>query len=162
MLHGNPYWSHFGWIGVLNPRPALGSPGKELRHGGEGAGPKYIGGLMPKYHLVKGLTSKKLSGWVDAALPLADRLDDELPQDVRDRHRLLPLSEAVRLGHKPATEREWLDARRPMGFAELFELQAVVALMRATSAAGPAGPTPSPQEVIDAFKRGLGFELTTA
>src|SRR5260370_32810029 len=30
----------------------------------DGAAPKYIGGLMPKYHLVKGLTSKKGSGLV--------------------------------------------------------------------------------------------------
>ena len=49
-----------------------------------------------------------------------------------------------------------------MGFAELFELQAVFALMRASIAAEPAEPIPYRQEVIDAFKRGLGFELTTA
>jgi ATP-dependent DNA helicase RecG len=138
------------------------NPHHELLDGGDGAGPKYIGGLMPKYHLVKGLTSKKLSGWVDAALPLADRLEDELPQDVRERHRLLPLAEAVRLGHKPETETDWAEARRRMGFVELFELQAVFALMRASMAAEPAEPIPYRQDVIDAFKRGLGFELTTA
>jgi len=147
--------TRFGHFEMRNPH-------HELLHGTDGAGPKYIGGLMPKYHLVKGLTSKKLSGWIDAALPLADRLEDELPQDVRDRHRLLPLAEAVRLGHKPATESDWFDARRRMGFAELFELQAVFALMRASIAAEPASPIPYRQEVIDAFKRGLGFELTTA
>jgi ATP-dependent DNA helicase RecG len=147
--------TRFGHFEMRNPH-------HELLHGSDGAGPKYIGGLMPKYHLVKGLTSKKLSGWVDAALPLADRLDDELPQDVRDRHRLLPLAEAVRRGHKPETEDDWLEARRRMGFAELFELQAVFALMRASLAAEPAEPIPYRQEVIDAFKRGLGFELTTA
>ena len=147
--------TRFGHFEMRNPH-------HELLQGTDGAGPKYIGGLMPKYHLVKGLTSKKLSGWVDAALPLADRLEDELPQDVRDRHRLLPLAEAVRLGHKPATESDWSEARRRMGFAELFELQAVFALMRASIAAEPAEPIPYRQEVIDAFKRGLGFELTTA
>src|SRR4029077_11273719 len=90
------------------------NPHHELLDGGEAAGPKYIGGLMPKYHLVKGLTSKKLSGWVDAALPLADQLQDELPQRVRERHRLLPLAEAVRFGHKPETEDDWSEARRRM------------------------------------------------
>src|SRR5712691_11370232 len=147
--------TRFGHFEMRNPH-------HEVLDGSDGAGPKYIGGLMPKYHLVKGLTSKKLSAWVDAALPLADRLEDELPQDVRDRHRLLPLAEAIRLGHKPATESEWLGARRRMGFAELFELQAVFALMRASIAAEPASPIPYRQEVIDAFKRGLGFDLTTA
>src|SRR5260370_30286923 len=117
---------------------------------------------MPKYHLVKGLTSKRLSGGVDAALPLADRLEDELPEDVRERHRLLPLAEAVRLGHKPQTESDWAEARRRMGFAELFELQAVFALMRASLASDPAAPFPYRQDVIVSFMRGLGFELTTA
>jgi ATP-dependent DNA helicase RecG len=147
--------TRFGHFEMRNPH-------YELLDRGDGAGPKYIGGLMPKYHLVKGLTSKKLSGWVDAALPLAERLEDELPQDVRERHRLLPLAEAVRLGHKPETEDDWSEARRRMGFAELFELQAVFALMRASLAAEPAMPIPYRQDVIDAFKRGLGFELTTA
>jgi len=49
-----------------------------------------------------------------------------------------------------------------MAFAELFELQAAFALMRANLAAEPATLIPYRQEVIDAFKRGLGFELTRA
>jgi ATP-dependent DNA helicase RecG len=138
------------------------NPHHEKLEGGDGAAPKFIGGLMPRYHLVKGLTSKKLSGWVDAALPLADRMEDELPEDVRERHHLLPLKAAVRLGHKPVAQSDWDEARRRMGFAELFELQAAFALMRASMAAEPAVPIPYQQEVIDAFKSGLGFELTKA
>src|SRR6266568_1990274 len=138
------------------------NPHHEKLEGGDGAAPKFIGGLMPRYHLVKGLTSKKLSGWVDAALPLADRMEDELPEDVRERNHLLPLRAAVRLGHKPVSQSDWDEARRRMGFAELFELQAAFALMRASMAAEPAVPIPYRQEVIDAFKSGLGFELTRA
>src|SRR5260370_15547090 len=117
---------------------------------------------MGKCEGVKGVASRRAWGGADGGRPLADRLDDELPQDVRERHRLLPLAEAVRLGHKPATESEWLEARRRMGFAELFELQAVFALIRASIAAEPASPIPYRHEVIDAFKRGLRFEPTTA
>ncbi len=138
------------------------NPHHERLDGGSSNAPKYIGGLMPKYHVVKGLTSKKLAGWVDAALPLAPKLEDELPEDVRARHHLLPLAEAVRLGHKPDTQSEWSEARRRMGFAELFELQAAFALMRASIAAEPAAPIPYRQDVIDSFKAGLGFELTRA
>jgi ATP-dependent DNA helicase RecG len=68
----------------------------------------------------------------------------------------------VRLGHKPVTQSDWDEARRRMGFAELFELQAAFALMRASMAAEPAVPIPYRQEVIDVFKSGLGFELTKA
>jgi len=138
------------------------NPHHEKLDGGEDAGPKNIGGLMPKYHLVKGLTSKKVAALVSAALPLAEKLEDELPEDVRQRHNLLPLPEAVKLGHKPETQHDWSEARRRMGFAELFELQAAFALMRASMAAEPAEPIPYRQPVIDTFKEGLGFELTFA
>jgi ATP-dependent DNA helicase RecG len=126
------------------------------------AGPTRIRDLMPRYHLVKGLSSKKIGQLVEAVLPLAVELDDVLPASVRERHHLLPVAEAVRLGHQPDTEEEWRQARRRMAFAELFELQAAFALMRAGIAAEPAVPVPYRQEVIDAFKAGLGFELTTA
>ena len=121
-----------------------------------------IGGLMPKYHLVAGLSSKRIATWVEAALPLASGLEDTLPADVRARHRLLPVADAVRLGHRPETEEEWRHARRRMVFAELFELQAAFALMRAGLAAEPAVAIPYRQDVIDTFKTGLGFELTRA
>jgi ATP-dependent DNA helicase RecG len=126
------------------------------------AGPTKIRDLMPRYHLVKGLSSKKVGEWAESALHLATDLDDVLPEEVRERHHLLPVAEAVRLGHHPQSESEWRQARRRMAFAELFELQAAFALMRAGIAAEPAVPIPYRQEVIEAFKTGLGFELTRA
>src|SRR5579864_219149 len=126
------------------------------------AQPKRVGGLMPKYHLVDGLTSRRIAGWVDTILPLADQLEELLPVEVRERHRLLPVAEAVRQGHRPETDGDYRDARRRMAFAELFELQAAFALMRARITAEPATPVPFRQEVGDAFKAGLGFELTDA
>ena len=124
--------------------------------------PTRVGGLMPKYHLVAGLSSRKIAGWVETALPLAGELEDLLPPSVRERHRLVGVADAVRLGHRPDTEEQWHQARRRMAFAELFELQAAFALMRASIAAEPATPIPYRQEVIDAFKAGVGFELTRA
>lgn len=134
---------------------------ERLEDGGDFVAVK-VGGLMPKYHLVAGLTSRKLAAWIDSALPLAGQLEDVLPETVRDRHRLLPVAEAVRLGHRPDTEDQWRDARHRMAFADLFELQAAFALVRASIAAEPATPIPYRLEVGDAFKAGLGFELTDA
>jgi ATP-dependent DNA helicase RecG len=128
----------------------------------DGAAPSRVGGLMPKYHLVAGLSSKKMASWVDSVLPLADQLDDVLPETVRARQHLMPVAEAVRLGHKPDTEEQWREARRRMSFASLFELQAAFALMREAIAAEPAVPIPYQQDVIEAFKAGVGFELTKA
>ena len=125
-------------------------------------GPKRLRDLMPRYHLVKGLTSKKLAEWIETVLPLAGEMEEILPADVLERHHLLPIAEAVRSGHHPESASDWSMARKRMAFAELFELQAAFALMRATIAAEPAEPIPYLQEVIDAFKGGLGFELTRA
>jgi len=124
--------------------------------------PVRVGGLMPKYHLVEGLSSRKIARWVEAALPLADRIEDVIPAQVRERNHLIEVAEAIRRGHKPEADQDFADARRRMAFAELFELQAAFALMRASIAAEPATPIPYRQEVIDAFKAGLAFELTTA
>jgi len=138
------------------------NPHHERLEGNEESEPSRVGGLMPKYHLVDGLSSKKLAGWVESALPLAGELEDLLPERVRERHHLLPVADAVRLGHRPDTFDQWRDARRRMAFAELFELQAAFALMRASIATEPATPIDYRQDVIDAFKAGLGFELTRA
>ena len=143
-------------------RPEMTNPHYERLEADVESQPKRVGGLMPKYHLVDGLTSRRIAGWVDAVLPLADRLEDLLPPGVRERNSLLSVVDAVRRGHKPETDAEYWQARRRMAFAELFELQAAFAMMRGRIAAEPAVATPYRQEVIDAFKAGLGFELTRA
>ena len=142
--------------------PQMSSPHYEVLDSDAVDGPKRIGGLMPKYHLVKGLNSKKIARWVETALPYADELEEMLPADVLQRHRLLPIASAVRQGHQPETAEEYREARRRMVFEELFELQTAFAMMRARQATEPAAPIPYRQEVIDAFKAGLGFELTNA
>src|SRR6266550_6436463 len=142
--------------------PEMQSPHYERLDGSPDVQPSRVGGLMPKYHLVDGLSSRKMARWVESALPLAGRLEDVLPEEVRQRHRLMDVADAVRLGHKPETDEDFRQARRRMAFAELFELQAAFAMMRAQIAAEPAIPIPYRQEVIDAFKSGLGFELTRA
>ena len=138
------------------------NPHYERLDGNEAVQPTRIGGMMPKYHLVEGLSSRRVARWVESALPLAEQLEDIIPEDVRERHHLIDVADAVRRGHKPETDRDFDEARRRMAFAELFELQAAFAIMRANIAAEPATPIPYRQDVGDAFKAGLGFELTEA
>ena len=136
------------------------NPHYERLDGLEDVQPARVGGMMPKYHLVDGLSSRKIARWVESALPLAEQLEDLLPEAVRERHHLLDVADAVRRGHKPETNEEFREASQRMAFAELFELQTAFALMRANIAAEPATPIPYRQEVIEAFKAGVGFELT--
>ncbi len=147
-----------GYGGMLE----MQNPHLERLEQDDDGGPSKVGGLMPKYHLVDGLSSRKVARWVESALPLAEHIDDTLPAEVRERERLVDVATAVRLGHKPETDDDFREARRRMAFAELFELQAAFALMRASMADEPASPIVYRQDVIDAFKGGLDFELTRA
>src|SRR6266545_3005195 len=135
---------------------------KRYERVGDETGGRWEGGLMPKYRLTAGLTARRVKAWVEAALPLAVDLEDEIPEPVRRRHGLLSLAEAVRLGHQPESDEDWARARRRMLFAEVLELQAAFLVARSRMAAERATPVPYRQEVIDAFKAGLGFELTRA
>src|SRR2546423_2472521 len=144
-----------GRIGMVNPR-------YEALEGNGEAGPKKVGGMTPRYHLVNGLTSRKIADWVEQVLPLADRVEDLLQEEVRERHHLGDVADAVRRGHTPENEADFRDAKRRMAFAELFELQTAFAMVRASVAAEPATPIPYEQEVIEAFKTGVGFDLTRA
>ncbi|HEV8597183.1 MAG TPA: ATP-dependent DNA helicase RecG [Candidatus Dormibacteraeota bacterium] len=129
----------------------------------DGAGePQKLREMTPKYHLVEGLTSRKIANWVEAALPLAAQIEDVLPEDVRERNHLVTVAEAVRSGHRPDSLQDFEAARKRMAFAELFELQTAFVMMRANIAAEPATQIPFRQDVIDTFKAGLGFELTRA
>jgi ATP-dependent DNA helicase RecG len=157
----------FAFAGVVEKSPFRGQPGMvnpryERLDPSTDDAPRKVGGMTPKYHLVEGLTSRKIADWVEKVLPLADRLEELLPEDVRQNHGLLGVADAVHQGHKPGTDAEFIAARRRMTFSELFELQAAFAMMRASLAAEPATPVPYSQHVIDAFKQGLGFELTRA
>ena len=155
-IAGNVKESRYG--GMLE----MQNPHHEVLEDTDDYVPTRIGALMPKYHLVAGLSNRKMASWVEAALPLAGELEDLLPPLVRERHRLLPIADAVRQGQRPENAEQWEQARRRMTFAELFELQTAFAMMRASIAAEPATPIPYRQEVIDTFKAGVGFELTRA
>ena len=129
--------------------------------GDEGA-PRQIGGLMPKYHLTSGLSSRRVAALVEPVLHLSSLLEDTIPPLVRARHRLPPIEEAIRWGHRPESDSHWLRARHRMAFAELLELQVAFLRHRRELESEPATPVPYLQEVIDTFKNGVGFALTTA
>src|SRR5258708_39599636 len=93
-----------------------------------GDGPSRIGGLMPKYHLVAGITSKRMAEFVAEALPLASELEELLPAETRLRMGLAGVVDAVRLGHQPRTQADWQVARKAMAAAARCELQSAVAL----------------------------------
>ncbi|MCB9809401.1 ATP-dependent DNA helicase RecG [Candidatus Peribacteria bacterium] len=69
------------------------------------------------------ITSHWLRGKIPALLPLADALQDPVPEPIRRTLGLYSLPYSVRAMHRPASPSTWALARSSLGFAELFLLQ---------------------------------------
>jgi len=61
-----------------------------------------------------------------------DLVEEALPAGIRDRQQLIPITKALRGIHYPDSEEELRQARRRMKFDELFSMQLLLALRRAS------------------------------
>ena len=76
--------------------------------------------LQPRYGLTKGLTNQAVQKAVKQALSFYVFEEEFLPQDMRERYRLISYEEAVNSIHFPADVGEVEQARRRMVFEEFF------------------------------------------
>ena len=121
----------------------------------------FAGGLKPVYPASVKLKSWRVAKCVTAVLGMVDEVPDPLPDDVRRRHRLLPLDEALRLVHRPQSRDDVRRARERLRYDEAFLLQVVLARRRAESSALPAtARVPSAGGLLSAFDERLPFRLT--
>lgn len=82
------------------------------------------GGLLPVYPLTAGLTNKTLSTIMQNAFSgLPAPLQDPLPREMIERHKLLDFHSAVKAIHFPRSRQEITDARRRLIFEELLILR---------------------------------------
>ena len=80
-------------------------------------------GILPVYALSGALTQKTLRRDMKTALSIAGHIDDEIPQNLIDKYRLMPLDRAFREIHFPSSDKSLADARRALAFREVFYLQ---------------------------------------
>ena len=84
--------------------------------------------MYPRYHMSEKLegriSQRLLSDMVLNALALAEgKLEETLPKDIIDEHRLVDIASAIRGMHFPKSSEELAAARNRMKFEELFYLQ---------------------------------------
>ncbi|MGH8894586.1 MAG: ATP-dependent DNA helicase RecG [Actinomycetes bacterium] len=145
-----------GTVEVFNRRLTLTNPEVHV-----GDGDSFAGGLLPVYPATVKLASWAVSKSVGTVLDLADTVPDPLPEAVRKSQQLLPLGEALRLVHRPASRDDVRRARQRLRFDEAFLLQVVLARRRAETAALPAtARVPSGSGLLAAFDARLPFRLT--
>lgn len=82
------------------------------------------GGILPVYGLSGSLTQKSIRRDVKAALGrYAKDIEDEIPQSLMQKYKLMPLNQAYREIHFPSSEAALKEARRTLAFREVFYLQ---------------------------------------
>ena len=80
-------------------------------------------GLVPEYPATEALPSYRIRSLVEAALPLARRLPDALPAELRAREGLPLRADAITAVHRPEGLEDAEVARARLGLEDLLLLQ---------------------------------------
>ncbi|MFI2611962.1 ATP-dependent DNA helicase RecG [Kitasatospora sp. NPDC018619] len=153
-----------GKVGVFNRTRQLVSPDYQLldEDAGSDAAKQFAGRLIPVYGASAQMPSWKLSICIETALTkhLGD-VGEPLPAELRERHDLVPLPEALELIHRPRNHADRERAQSRLRWDEAFVLQVALAQRRAADSALPAKPRRAREGgLLDAFDARLPFTLT--
>lgn len=120
--------------------------------------------LYPVYSLTEGLKQYQLHQLVKEALEtLPDLLDDVFPEEYREKHRLLPIAEAIRKIHLPRDFDEAELARRRFIYQEFLLLQLALSIRRQQHEIGLKAPTlPSSPQLETRIRQLMPYDLTGA
>jgi len=150
-----------GKVTVFRGRPTFQNPEFErLELNADGT---HTGRLVPVYPLTQGLPQRTLRGVIANLLErYGDRIEDPLPEEIRQKHRLLPLSMAIQQIHYPDSQAELAEARHRIAFDELLAIQVGVQTRKQEWQATGDAPIVTDHQLGDGFLTTLPFELTGA
>ncbi len=133
---------------------------KVTRHELGGVGVHTLG-LVPEYPATEALPSYRIRSLVEAALPLARRLPDPLPAELRAREGLPLRADAIAAAHRPESIEDAEAARARLGLEELLLLQlGFVRRREALAQEARATALGEPGELLDRYRTALPFTLT--
>ena len=122
---------------------------------------EFAGALVPVYPAAAKVTSVALQRSVRLALDMVDLGPDPLPEELRARHRLVGVEQALQMVHRPTSTAEVTQARQRLKWDEAFVLQVVLAQRRAVTRSLSGTPrTVRPGGLLEAFDAALPFVLT--
>ncbi|MEV4180516.1 ATP-dependent DNA helicase RecG [Streptosporangium canum] len=122
---------------------------------------EFAAALVPIYPAGKDVTPWAIRRALGVVLDTMGPLDDPLPAELRTRHKLPGLAEALLAVHRPRDHGDVTRARKRLKFDEAFLLQAVLLQRRMAASSWPATPRPPRGDGLLAdFDRRLPFQLT--
>ncbi len=122
--------------------------------------PVHTSRLVPVYHLTKNLYPRTLRNAIKEVFPLADELQDTLPQNVIDNQKLMAITEAIKLSHFPTSNDDVAKAQTRFNFEELFITQILAQKHKLENLKKGAFKIKFDQKLIKTFVESLPFKLT--
>jgi ATP-dependent DNA helicase RecG len=117
--------------------------------------------LQPVHPATENLRPQKIREWAEQAVGLAANAIEGLPAELRARRKLAGVGDALRAVQFPESLDEVEEARRRLGFEELFLHQALLTTRkRSHRTARPAPRFGKPGELVGRWLESLPFEPT--
>ncbi|TAH32510.1 ATP-dependent DNA helicase RecG [Candidatus Saccharibacteria bacterium] len=118
--------------------------------------------IVPVYRETKGLTSKQIRKAIGACMSLMKTLPETLPAWLVKEQKLLSRSEAIKAMHYPDSSEHLAEAKRRLGFEEVFELSLASMLNKQELAGDVSLAIPFEETLARDFVKHLPFDLTGA
>lgn len=119
-------------------------------------------GLVPNYHSTEALSQKQIRSCIKQVMPLAEKVEDWLPVDLRRSLNLIDLPNALSKIHSPKESGDIKNAARRLAFTELFLRQLKSQSIKRELQSLQATPVAFNEELTRSFVTGLSFPLTGA
>lgn len=116
---------------------------------------------IPIYPAASSVTTWAIQRALGVILDTLAPIADELPQEVLEKNKLLPMHEAINQIHRPEKNSQWQAARDTLKFHEAFALQTTLLLRRAENHHLQATPRIAQEsKLLKEFDSSLPFTLT--
>lgn len=156
IIKGNSY-TFYGKIKQMGTRKFIENPVFEK----DGANNLVTGKIVPLYPLTAELTQKTVQKAMAGAIAAADDIRETLPLSLRERYKLVELSNAIKNIHFPVDFDSYEMARRRLVFDELLTFSLALSRIKKSRTALPQRANID-VSYVDEFKSSLPFALTGA
>ena len=118
--------------------------------------------LFPVYPLTEGLSNKLISGLIRQAMPAIARMEDPLPEDIREREGLCTLAFALRTVHCPPDFQSLHTAKTRLAFDQCLRFALGLGMQGGGARVGGAPVCCVSEETFAGFRALLPYQLTAA
>lgn len=147
-----------GLFELRNQRLAITNPSMELAS----EFPLSTARIVPVYREAKGVKSAEIRRVLRELIPLIKTTAESLPGWIIKDHGLLPLSEAMMAIHFPSQANVLKEAKRRLGFEEVFGLSLASLLNKYETKSEHSLEIPFNEKLARQFVASLPFKLTNA